>query len=154
MISPLSLRLTFRTCSTCFSMLMFLWRIPMPPSLARAIARVASVTVSIAADNMGIFRVMSRVSLLRMSTSRGKTCEKAGNNSTSSNVNPSPKNFEGDFDLLVGGFILAMCKGRAADKYGPNFYEQAGGKHCQRVRNDQVKGHVIRKAYTFSRGVS
>ena len=103
---------------------------------------------------MGMFRVISLVSLLRISTSRGNTCEKAGNNSTSSNVNPSPKNFEGDFDLLVGGFILAMCKGRAADKYGPNFYEQAGGKHCQRVRNDQVKGHVIRKAYTFSRGVS
>ena len=94
----------------------------MPPTLARAIARVASVTVSIAADNMGIFNVMSLVSLLRMSTSRGSTCEKAGSNSTSSNVNPSPKNFEGDFDLTVGGFILAMCKGRAADKYGPNFY--------------------------------
>ncbi len=88
----------------------------MPPSLARAIAKVASVTVSMADDSIGIFNVISLVSLLRISTSRGNTCEKAGNNNTSSNVSPSPKNFEGDFDLPVGVFILAMCKDRAVDK--------------------------------------
>jgi hypothetical protein len=77
-----------------------------------------------AEDSMGMFNVISLVSLLRMSTSRGKTCENAGNNSTSSNVSPSPKNFEGDFDLPVGEIILAMCKDRAGDKCGPNFYKR------------------------------
>jgi hypothetical protein len=80
-----------------------------------------------AADNMGIFRVISLVSLLRISTSRGNTCENAGSNNTSSNVRPSPKNFEdaeieGAFDFRTGEFILAMCKDRAVDKSGPNFY--------------------------------
>jgi hypothetical protein len=71
-----------------------------------------------------------------MFTSRGKTCEKAGSNNTSSNVSPSPKNFFeeespaalddliatfDDLALLAGEFILAMCKDSAADKYAPNF---------------------------------
>src|SRR5258708_2237948 len=112
-----------------------LGRMPIPPSRARAMARLASVTVSIAADSMGMFRVISLVSLLRMSTSRGKTCEKAGNNNTSSNVSPSPKNFEGDFDLPVGVFILAMCKDNAAGKCGPNFCEE-GGAGRSRVGDD------------------
>ena len=118
----------------------------MPPSRARAIASVASVTVSIAEDNIGMFNVISLVSLLRMSASRGNTCEKAGNNNTSSNVSPSPKNFEVDFVLLTGEFILAMCKDRAVDKCGPNFYSGVGksrGKNgvddwCQIIDNEII----------------
>jgi len=71
---------------------------------------------------MGILRVISFVSLERISTSRGKTCEKAGKSNTSSNVSPSPKNLEGDeVVLLTGLFILAMCKGSAASEFAPNF---------------------------------
>ena len=52
-IIPLSLRFTLRTCSACLSILMFLCKIPMPPSRAKAIANWASVTVSIAEDKIG-----------------------------------------------------------------------------------------------------
>ena len=52
-IIPLSLRFTLRTCSAWRSILMFLCKIPMPPSRAKAIAKLASVTVSIAADKIG-----------------------------------------------------------------------------------------------------
>ena len=52
-IMPLSLRFTLRTCSACLSILMFLCKMPMPPSRASAIAKLASVTVSIAEDKIG-----------------------------------------------------------------------------------------------------
>jgi hypothetical protein len=81
---------------------------PIPPSRARAIARDASVTVSIAAESMGTFRVMSLVSFERMSTSRGRISEKAGTRSTSSNVRPSMKFFTLEF--------VAMCKDREMRK--------------------------------------
>ena len=61
---------------------------PTPPSCANAIARRDSVTVSIAADTRGIFRVMLRVNLVRKLTSRGSTLECAGISKTSSKVNP------------------------------------------------------------------
>ena len=61
-IIPLSLLFTRLTCSACLSMLMFLCKIPIPPSRASAIARLASVTVSIAADNIGTLSVMDFVS--------------------------------------------------------------------------------------------
>ena len=44
------------------SMLMFLWMMPMPPSCAIVMARRASVTVSMAADRIGRFRRIVRVS--------------------------------------------------------------------------------------------
>ena len=65
---------------------MFLCTMPMPPSCASAIAKRASVTVSIAADSSGIFREMLRVSWVRRLTSRGNTLECAGSSSTSSKV--------------------------------------------------------------------
>ncbi len=120
-IKPLSLRFTFLTCSTCFSMLMFLCRIPTPPSRASAIARFASVTVSIAADIMGTFSAICLVSWVRMFTSRGNTCENAGTRSTSSNVTPSPKNLfesgEIDFEALI---LVAMCKDRVVGNISQN----------------------------------
>ena len=125
MIKPLSLRFTFLTCSACCAMLMFLCKIPRPPSLANAIARVASVTVSIAADSMGTFIVISFVSLVVISTSRGRTWLYAGINRTSSNVRPSPKNLSparrsGEELLLAGVFLVAMCKDRRTSVYGQN----------------------------------
>jgi hypothetical protein len=40
---------------------MLLWMMPIPPSWAMAMARRDSVTVSMAADTSGMFRLISRV---------------------------------------------------------------------------------------------
>jgi hypothetical protein len=47
------------------------------------------VTVSIAAETIGIFKLMFLENFVERSTLRGKTLEKAGINKTSSKVNPS-----------------------------------------------------------------
>ena len=110
-INPLSLLFTLRTCAACCSILMFLCKIPRPPSRANAIAREASVTVSIAADNIGIFSVIFFVSCVLILTSRGSTSLYAGISNTSSNVKPSPKNF---FELEEAElFIVAMSKDKS-----------------------------------------
>ena len=88
-IIPLWERLTILTISTCFSIVMLRWRIPIPPSRARAMARLASVTVSIAALTMGMLRGMLRVSLVCTLASLGSTVDLAGTRSTSSNVRAS-----------------------------------------------------------------
>ena len=54
-IMPDSYFLTARTSLACSSTVIFLCTMPMPPSCAMAIARRASVTVSIAEDISGIF---------------------------------------------------------------------------------------------------
>jgi len=46
---------------------------PIPPSCASAIASAASVTVSMAAETMGMLRPMVRVRRVEVSTSRGTT---------------------------------------------------------------------------------
>ena len=82
----------FFTCDTSLawrSGLMFLWMMPMPPWAAMAIARRASVTVSMAAEISGILSLMRRVRRVFRLTSRGKTWERAGTNNTSSNVRAS-----------------------------------------------------------------
>ena len=56
----------------------------MPPSRAMAIAILASVTVSMAADTNGMFSLMLRENLVASSTERGSTSEYAGINNTSS----------------------------------------------------------------------
>ena len=67
--------------------------IPRPPSRASAIASRASVTVSIAAETIGMLSSIERVSRVRVETSFGSTRDSAGTSSTSSNVNPSLANF-------------------------------------------------------------
>ena len=74
-MSPFSERFTLRTCSAWRSMLIFLCSIPNPPSRASPMAKGASVTVSIAADIIGILMRMSLVRLVEMFTSRGSTSE-------------------------------------------------------------------------------
>lgn len=69
-------------------MLMFLCMIPIPPSLDIAIARRASVTVSMAALTMGMFISRPFVSLVLVLVSLGNTSEYLGKTSTSSKVNP------------------------------------------------------------------
>ena len=88
-IMPDSALLTNLTLLACFSIDMFLWRTPIPPSLASAIAILLSVTVSIAAEITGIFNGIFLEKLVLISTSLGKTSEYFGTRSTSSNVRPS-----------------------------------------------------------------
>ena len=110
-IKPLSLLFTLRTCAACCSMLMFLCKMPRPPSRANAMASAASVTVSIAAESIGILSVILFVNCVWIFTSRGSTSLNAGISNTSSNVKPSPKNF---FELEEAElFIVAMSKGKA-----------------------------------------
>src|SRR3569832_2388377 len=89
LMTPASYFLTRLTCSACSWADIFLWMMPMPPSCARAMARRASVTVSIAADTSGMLSDISRVSRVLSSTSRGSTVEWARTNSTSSKVSAS-----------------------------------------------------------------
>jgi len=70
-------------------MVKFLWITPMPPCWAKAIARDASVTVSMADEQSGMLSSMPRENRVRMSTSPGKTSEYAGTRRTSSKVRPS-----------------------------------------------------------------
>jgi hypothetical protein len=63
--------------------------IPIPPSCARQIAVRDSVTVSIAALTIGMFRVIFRVSMVAESTSLGRILDSAGTSSKSSNVKAS-----------------------------------------------------------------
>jgi hypothetical protein len=67
---------------------MFLCKTPIPPSRAIAIAILLSVTVSIAAEIIGILRGMFLLNLDLIETSLGKVSEYAGTNSTSSYVKP------------------------------------------------------------------
>ena len=92
-ITPFSERFTLSTSSTCCSMVMFLWIIPIPPSLAIAIAMRLSVTVSIAEVMIGVLSVMFLVSCVLRSIMFGVTSLFAGMSSTSSNVRPSLTNF-------------------------------------------------------------
>jgi len=88
-IIPLSDFLTLSTSIACLSILMFRWMIPIPPSCAKQIAVPDSVTVSIAALRMGIFNLMLLVSIVEVSTSRGRMSDSAGTISRSSKVNAS-----------------------------------------------------------------
>ena len=88
-IMPLSERFTLSTSSAWASIDRFLCRMPIPPSWAIAIARRASVTVSIAAETMGMLRRTPGARLVETSAVAGNTLENAGISSTSSNVSPS-----------------------------------------------------------------
>jgi formate-dependent nitrite reductase membrane component NrfD len=59
---------------------------PMPPSRAIAIASSDSVTVSIAAESIGMFNLILRVSRVETFTSLGKTFDFAGTSNISSKV--------------------------------------------------------------------
>ncbi len=70
-IIPLSDRFTRSTSAAWRSIDMFLWITPRPPCRAIAIASSASVTVSIAAERIGTFSRIFRVTQVVTSTSCG-----------------------------------------------------------------------------------
>jgi len=88
-MTPCSDRFTRSTSMDCFSILIFLCIIPMPPSRAMATASLDSVTVSIPALIKGILSLMFFVKYVVVSTSLGITSDLAGTSNTSSNVSPS-----------------------------------------------------------------
>ena len=85
-ITPFSCLLTLSTSIACSAIVIFLWIIPIPPSLAIAIAILDSVTVSILALINGIFNDIFFVNLVFKLTSLGKISDLFGTNNTSSNV--------------------------------------------------------------------
>src|SRR5690554_7069234 len=87
--TPDSNFLTLRTSLACCSMVMFLWMMPMPPSWAMAMARRASVTVSMAADTSGMLSSIPRVRCVLRHTSLGNTSEYPGTRRMSSKVRAS-----------------------------------------------------------------
>ena len=84
-------RLTLATWAACSCAVKFLCTMPMPPSCAMAIAKRASVTVSMAAETKGKFKRMLRVNWVARDASLGRTWEKAGTNNTSSKVRALPR---------------------------------------------------------------
>ena len=77
----------------------------MPPACAMAIAMADSVTVSIAEATIGMLRLISRVILVRTSTSEGSTSDRPGLSSTSSNVNAS-----GIDELIFGAMPIRSAQ--------------------------------------------
>ena len=73
--TPDSNRLTLSTRFACLWGVKFLWIMPMPPCSASAIAMLASVTVSIAAEITGILRLIFLVNFVSNETSFGSTLE-------------------------------------------------------------------------------
>ena len=73
--TPDSKRLTLATSRACSLAVRFLWMMPMPPSCAIAIASLASVTVSIAADTSGMLSEMFRVRRVWREVSLGRMSE-------------------------------------------------------------------------------
>src|SRR5690606_27433403 len=90
---PLSDRLTLSTSLAWLSMSRLRWMTPKPPSRAKAMARLPSVTVSMAALTSGILSRIFFVSHVDVSTSPGITFDKRGTRETSSKVMASPANF-------------------------------------------------------------
>jgi hypothetical protein len=89
--TPDSYRLTLATSAACCFGVRFLCTKPMPPSWASAIARRASVTVSIAAETSGRLRRMLREREVARLVSRGRTLDRAGTSNTSSKVSALPR---------------------------------------------------------------
>src|SRR5829696_5291807 len=92
-IMPASERFTLSTSATCSATGRFLCTTPMPPSRASAIAIPASVTVSIAAETIGISISIPRAKRVCVEASPGRTSDSAGTSRTSPKVSPSFANF-------------------------------------------------------------
>ena len=80
---------TFLISKDCFFISKFLCMIPIPPSLAIAIAIFDSVTVSIAEVKKGTLREIFLVNCIEMFVLEGKIFEYLGSNKTSSKVRAS-----------------------------------------------------------------
>src|SRR5664279_2686471 len=110
-IIPLSERFTLSTSAAWASIVRFLWMTPSPPFCAIAIARRDSVTVSIAAERIGMFSPIPDASRVFRSVSAGWTFERAGRRRTSSNVRASgiSRSFTMGIHTTDGGWPLSSA---------------------------------------------
>src|ERR1019366_7716408 len=110
-IIPLSERFTLSTSAACESIVRVLWMTPSPPFCAIAIARRDSVTVSLAAERMGMFSPIPGASRVFRSVSAGWTFERAGRRRTSSNVRASgiSRSFTMGIHTTDGGWPLSSA---------------------------------------------
>ena len=74
----------------------------MPPNCAITIAMSASVTVSIAAESIGVLSVISRVTRLLGSAIEGTISDSAGTSRTSSKVRPRRMSMGCALPMLAG----------------------------------------------------
>ena len=86
---PDSYFFTRRTSAAWATGSMFLWITPMPPASAMAMASALSVTVSMAAEMIGMRSSTARVRRVEVSASAGTMLERAGTSNTSSNASAS-----------------------------------------------------------------
>ena len=107
-IIPDSDLLTFFTLSACISIGILLCITPNPPSWAMPMAILLSVTVSIAAETIGIFKLIFFENLVFKFTWLGKISEYAGTNKTSSYVRPMPVNLFWRFFIAINLSINCM----------------------------------------------
>ena len=137
--------LTWRTSSACPAGDKLRWITPMPPACAMAMASRDSVTVSIAADRIGIDSSMSPAIRVAMSVSPGITSEWPGCNSTSSKVSANAP--------VAVSMIFAMANPRinanGADPCGPrrlvmslSGLARAGTTSPRRWEGECIKAHV------------
>ena len=108
-ITPASKFLTLATCVACSLKDIFLCKMPMPPNCAMAMAKRASVTVSMAADTIGKLMRILRVSCVAKRTSLGKIIECAGTRETSSNVRASARMRSIESSELLKQSIIPNC---------------------------------------------
>src|SRR5688500_1602611 len=121
---------------------------PMPPSRASAIARCASVTVSIAELVTGMLSGILRVNHVRVSVSLGSTPLRAGTSRTSSNVRPSVM-LSGTIGR-VSGYEIGVSIGNLSP------VEQPGDQRQYRAQNQasgqrKIKRRVLAAARNVAR---
>src|SRR3989339_1224924 len=88
-MTPLAERFTLVTSLVCSSIERFLWMMPMPPSWAKAMARFASVTVSIGEETIGILSGIWQENRVWVLVSAGIISDFWGTKRMSSKVMPS-----------------------------------------------------------------
>ncbi len=110
----------------------------MPPFRAMAMAMVASVTVSMAADTMGMCNSRPSARRVAVLASLGSTSDRRGTSSTSSKVNACGPNFSSNGGRSgTSGAIIITCTGSGRPQDYPSHHDPvkptAGPKARRRV---------------------
>src|SRR5580765_9074571 len=114
----------------------------MPPACAIAMARPASVTVSIAAEMSGMPSSIVLVSLVRVSTWEGRTSEAAGTSSTSSKVRASRMGEEGSIAAHISRLTILQDAPRGLPRQDQEQTRDIEGISQQRERRDDLVDDV------------
>src|ERR1700761_9431223 len=117
---------------------------PRPPAWAMAMASRLSVTVSMAADTSGMFRLSSRVKRVVVLTCPGMTSDGPGSSKTSSKVSPSRISMR--LSILRGAYSLPGGFGEEASGRRPNVQPQRRGSATLKAGGDEVDLRALRPA--------